>query len=372
VKVLHVITGELYAGAERVQDLLALGLREHGIEVGFACLKPDKFPSRRMAKDAPLHLVPMRNRWDLRRAFDVARIVRSEGYAAIHTHTPRSAMIGRLASVLAGVPMLHHVHSPTVRDSAHALRNRINAGVERLSLLGVSRLIPVSRSLADQLAASGFDPARIRLVPNGVPTPGPLVDKPAPASDWTIGCVALFRPRKGVEVLLDALRTLRSQGHRVRLRAVGPFETEAYEEALRRHVRRLELDDAVDWVGFTPDVDAEFAKMDTLILPSLYGEGMPMVVLEAMAAGVPVVATAVEGVPEVIENGVSGVVVAPGDPSSLATAVGELLGDTPDWQALRRSAYRRQSEHFSARSMSAAVARVYEEVVRPGGSARAG
>lgn len=363
MRILHVINGELYSGAERVQDLLALRLLDFGFEVGFACIKPDKFPERRMARDAPLHLVPMNSRFDLACGFKLASIVRDEGYELVHTHTPRAALVGRVASLLAGVPMVHHVHSPTSRDTEDAMRNRINTLMERLSLTGVAKLIPVSRSLDGYLRGEGYSPDKIRMVANGVPTPGPLPERAPPGDEWVIGSVALFRPRKGIEVLMEAVAALRKQGRQVRLRAVGPFETKEYEATIRALADGLGISDAIDWTGFTRDVNAEFARMDAFVLPSLFGEGMPMVILEAMAMGVPVAASDVEGIPEVLDHGRSGLVVPPADAVSLAAALADLMDGRHDWKSMREAAYEAQRIRFSDRSMAEGVAKVYREVL---------
>ncbi|MEW5788598.1 MAG: glycosyltransferase [Pseudomonadota bacterium] len=363
MRILHVINGELYSGAERVQDLLALGLHDLGFEVGFACIKPDKFPERRMAKDAPLHLVPMNSRFDLACGLKLARIVRQEGYRLVHTHTPRAALVGRVASLLAGVPMVHHVHSPTSRDTEDAMRNRINTLMEGISLTGVAKLIPVSQSLDAYLRGEGYGPDKIRMVANGVPTPGPLPERAPPGGEWVIGSVALFRPRKGIEVLMEAVATLRKQGRAVRLRAVGPFETQEYEATILALADRLGIREAIDWTGFTRDVNAEFARMDAFVLPSLFGEGMPMVILEAMAMGVPVAASDVEGIPEVLEHGRSGLVVPAADAASLASALADLMDGRHDWKSMREAAYAAQRSRFSDRSMAEGVAKVYREVL---------
>ena len=126
------------------------------------------------------------------------------------------------------------------------MRNRVNTALERVILTGVSRLIPVSRSLEGYLRGEGFAPERIRMVANGVPTPGPLPVRDAPAGEWVIGSVALFRPRKGIEVLIEAVAMLRQQGKAVRLRAVGPFETVAYQTDIMALVNRLGVADEVN------------------------------------------------------------------------------------------------------------------------------
>lgn len=366
MKVLHVINGESYAGAERVQDLLALRLPDHGFEVAFACIKPGVFAERRAARSAALETIAMRGRFDLTPALALARWIRRDRMTLVHTHTPRSALIGRVASLLAGVPMVHHVHSPTSRDTENRVKNLLNVATERAALARVSRLIPVSASLRDQLLERGISRERIRLVPNGVPTPGPLPQRSSPGPVWTLGCVALFRPRKGLEVLIDAMASLRASGSDVRLRAVGAFEGEDYRKAIERRVHAQQLGDAITWVGFTSDVNGELARMDALVLPSLFGEGMPMVVLEAMATGVPVVATRVEGTPEVIEHGSSGLLVPPGDAVALAATLRHLMDGRVDWSSLRRMAYEHQATRFSDHVMAAGVAAVYRELLPQG------
>ncbi len=334
-RVLHLINGEHYSGAERVQDLLAARLPEFGFEVGFACVKPGCFDQMRKSRHVPLVQLPMQSRFDVRPVAAVVRLLRSEGYTLLHTHSPRAALIGRAAAAAAGVPMIHHLHSPTSHDTTHRWRDRFNALAERASLTGIAAVVAVSRSLGAYARARGIDPRRIAVVPNGVPTCGPLPPRSTPSGTWTLGTVALYRPRKGLEVLLDALAHLKSQGHRVRLRAVGPFEAADYEAKIMAQVNRLGLREDIEWRGFQRDVNRELAAMDLFVLPSLFGEGLPMVLLEAMAAGVPVVGTRVEGVPEAIRCGQDGLITTPGDAAELARAIGRLIHGVIDWSSLR-------------------------------------
>jgi glycosyltransferase involved in cell wall biosynthesis len=363
LRVLHIINGDLYSGAERVQDLLALNLPKFGTDVGVVCVKPDRFPEQRQAVNTPIYLTPMDSRFDLRCSSRIAHIIRQGRYRVVHTHTPRAALVGRIASRLAGVPMVHHVHSPTGRDTGDQWRNLLNWQIEKWSLIGVSRIIPVSASLSRYLINEGFRPAKIRLVPNGVPTPGPLMKRPTPDGHWTVGMIALFRPRKGIDTLLKATSLLRASGKDIYIRAVGPFDSTDYQHQVAALSDKLGMSQNIDWVGFTKDISSELAKMDALVLPSLYGEGMPMVILEAMAAGVPVVASEVEGIPEVLAEGRCGILVPPGDFSALADKLCGLIEGAYDWQALRRDAYARQSELFSAESMARSVSQVYRELI---------
>jgi phosphatidyl-myo-inositol alpha-mannosyltransferase len=363
VRVLHVINGEHYSGAERVQDLLALNLGRFGFDVGFACLKPGRFCAMRQSQSSRLIDMAMRSRFDLRPARALARVIQDENYALVHTHTPRAALVGRLASAMASVPLVHHLHSPTASDSTRSLQDRLNAWIERNSLIGVSAVVAVSASLARYAVEQGIDPERIAVVPNGVPARGRLAERPAPEGTWTLGTVALFRPRKGLEVLLDAIARLRRQGLDVKLRAIGEFETKEYRRKIMCRVTELGLADSVFWTGFTSHVSAELAKLDLFVLPSLFGEGLPMVVLEAMAAGVPIVGTRVEGVPEAVRDGIEGLLAPPADPIGLARAISRFIRGDVNWSELRVAAHRRHAESFSDRSMAQGVAQVYLQVL---------
>jgi glycosyltransferase involved in cell wall biosynthesis len=361
--VLHVINGQYFAGAERVQDLLAQRLPAEGFHVGFACVKPGQFASSRR-NSAPLYNVPMANRDDIRAAAGIARIAQAGRYRLIHAHTVRTAMVGRIASLLADLPMVYHVHSPTARNTTRPLLNRIAAMVERWSLAGAAHLIAVSESLARHMQSHGFARERISVVHNGVPGLERLPERPRPQGKWNIGVVALFRPRKGIEVLLRALALLKEEGAAFKLHAIGNFEDEGYQRQLALCAAEMGLAEHVLWRGFVQDVTAELLRLDMLVLPSLFGEGLPMVVLEAMAAGVPVVATDVEGVGEAIRHGQEGIIVPPGNPAALASGIRSMIAGEISWSELRAAAWRRQQEMFSDHSMAAGVAEVYRNVLQ--------
>lgn len=363
VRVLHVINGQHYSGAERVQDLLAGELAPLGFEVGFACVKPDRFAQARQSLDAPLYELPVHSRFDLRPIAGLVRLVRRENYRILHAHTPRTALLASVASLITGVPLVYHVHSPASRDSARVWQNRLNALVERVCLVGASALIAVSESLGRHMRRQGFGHDRVHVVRNGVPRRIPRVCRTPGQTPWTLGVVALFRPRKGLEVLLDALAQLRKHKLPVRLLAVGGFETSDYQRRIERQVAALGLDDVIEWTGMTCDVDGQLDRMDLLVAPSLFGEGLPMVVLEAMAAGVPIVATRVEGIPEAIHDGREGLLVAPADPGALADAISRIVQGEVDWQTLRQNALSRQAACFSDTSMATSVADVYRQVL---------
>lgn len=371
VRVLHIINGEDYSGAERVQDLLALSLGAWGYRVGFACIVPGQFAAVRRSKQAPLHETPMRSRFDLRPIARLARLIRREKYALVHTHSVRAALVGRPAAELAGVPLIHHMHCQTSTEVHRVWKSHFQAALERVALIGAAGIVAVSQSQREYLLRRGYPSHKTWLVPNGVPSRGALSRRRETSEDFVLGALAMFRPRKGIESLLEALAILRSQGLPVRLRAVGKFQTADYERQIRQHTARLGLEHAVDWVGFQRDVSSELARMDCLILPSLVAEAMPMSVLEAMSAGVVVVGSRVEGITDLVRDGETGLIIEPNDPRDMARVLAKLIHGEVDAQAIRAKAHQRQSNHYSDRSMAAGIARIYQSVLPAHGVASA-
>lgn len=361
-RALFLINGEHYAGAERVQDLLALHLPSFGWRVDFVCLKPRAFEDAREARGSNVIDLPMRSHFDLTPVREVTRLLRQGGYDVLHTHTVRSLLIGYFASGRSGKPMVHHVHSRTDRDTENARRNAFNSMVQRFGLRRARRLIAVSGSTGEYLRELGYEDSRISVIPNGVPSAKAARDWHAPRSTWTIGMAALFRPRKGVEVLIEVLAVLHAQGRPVRLRAVGGFENEAYRQQVLAFAEAKGVSALIDWTGFTRDVTGELARMDLFVVPSLYGEGLPMVMLEAMAAGLPVVASSNEGMPEVLDYGATGVLVPPGDVVALTQALDRLIESPDHARALSQAGLQRQRERYSETAMARQVAAVYREL----------
>jgi glycosyltransferase involved in cell wall biosynthesis len=364
-RVLHVINGEVFSGAERVQQLLGKRLGAFGFDPIFACLKPGKFAECSGLPDQQLWLEPMRHRYNIGMVSRLAQRSREAHVRLLHAHTPRSAMIASLVARRAGIPWVYHVHSPTARDSTRSLQNWINDAVERLSLSNANRIITVSKSLRREMLRRGWSRKRVVAIANGVAEQDPIfaIDR-VERSQWTLGMVALIRPRKGIEVLLQAFRDVWHRHPETRLDVIGGFETPEYETQVRDLTRQLGLESAVRWKGFTRDVTGALREMDALVLPSLFGEGMPMVVLEALAVGLPVVATRVEGTPEVVRDGREGYLAQPADPTSLAQSIEKLFADRHAWCRISQQAWSRHRESFSDVRMAERVARTYQDVLR--------
>ena len=273
-------------------------------------------------------------------------------------------MIASFVAKRCNLPWVYHVHSPTARDSTRALVNRVNAWVEAYSLRNADHIITVSRSLRREMLSRGYSRQKITAVANGVAEQPPIdpIER-ITQNHWKLGMVALVRPRKGIEVLLEAIAKLNAGRDRISLDVIGAFETTEYEASIRKLIHRLNLEGIVHLRGFTKDVPAIMRTLDAMVLPSLFGEGMPMVVLEALACGVPVIATRVEGTPEVIRHGQEGLLARPQDSDSLSDAIQAFISDRAAWCRMSRAAVQRHRQRFSDTKMAERTARVYRNLV---------
>jgi glycosyltransferase involved in cell wall biosynthesis len=177
----------------------------------------------------------------------------------------------------------------------------------------------------------------------------------------TIAVVALFRPRKGLHVLIDALSLLVRDGHKVRLRVVGEFVEATYKAQIASQIEQLGLGEVVDLMGFTSDPLQQYADCDLAVLPSLYGEGIPMTLLEAMAAGRPVVGSDIDGIREVLMDG-AGILVPPGNARALADGISRILRQETLAHALSEAGRNRQLAKYDDAQMRREVYSLYDRL----------
>lgn len=363
-RVLHVVNGEHFSGAERVQQLLGKRLSQFGFDPLFACVKPGKFRACCDLRDYQLIDAPMRGRVDLQVVRQLTKLVGSHSIDLLHAHTPRTALVTSLVARRTDKPWIYHVHSPTTRDSTRGVINRVNAFVERFAIRNCNLLLTVSKSLRREMLRRGVDRSRLAVVANGVPEIDPIDTQARLTSRrWRIGMIALMRPRKGVEVALEAMQRIKEKELPVELVLIGGFETDSYQCQMLERIEAAGLQDRVQWKGFTRDIPAALQRLDALLLPSLFGEGMPMVVLEALSAAVPVIATRVEGTPEVIRDGVEGYLATPGCPASLAEKIEQLISSRTNWQHLSQQALQRHRSEFCDTHMAEKTARAYRRLL---------
>ena len=216
------------------------------------------------------------------------------------------------------------------------------------------------------IATSSAVAMRVRNVPVQVVHPGvcviqyPVVElRRAGRASQVIGTAARLVPLKGIAHLIRAMTLLRSQFPAVRLEIAGAGPEES---ALKLEARKLGLDECITFLGWQSDMASLFAKWDVFVLPSLE-EGFGIALVEAMAAGLPVIATTVGGIPEIVEHGKTGLLVAPGDPHALAEQIEILLKDAAERKRLGLAGWARVRQDFSQESMVSAVEAIYERLL---------
>ena len=360
VKVLHVVNGEYYAGAERVQDLLAQNLPAVGCRAGFVCVKPGQFPAARQCSGVPLHAIPLKHPWSRRPIHEIAELVRNGEYDLLHSHTPRSAWAALAAGRLTGRPVVHTIHDVLLAQADNLARQLFNLyTIRRLHQADyVTTVSPETLQLAERLHLG----KRRSMIRNGVPAAADYQERVIP-TEWTIGTVCLIRPCKGIEVLIRAMARLRDRNRPVKAVVVGDFYSPEYETQVRGLIESLGVGEFIELAGFSSDVPSHLRKFNLFVLPSVGPEGLPMVLLEAMAHGLPTVGSNVPGVGDVLRAGLDGRIVPPRNDLALADAIDEFVLGRENWPAMCREAHRRHEADFSARRMAAEMVDVYRSLV---------
>ncbi|HLM58577.1 MAG TPA: glycosyltransferase family 4 protein [Pyrinomonadaceae bacterium] len=357
MRILQISSARAFGGGERHFADLARGLASRGHEV-FAALAPDS-PLAEKLNELPtgnIHTLPLRNALDIKSALRLARLAREREVDVIHAHVARDYTLAAFAArrcPRARLVITRHVLFPLGR--AH-----------RLALRDVARVIAVSGAVESALLARRIFPAdKIRVVHNGVdvrrfaparlagPRGGPL----------RVGIVGELSPVKGQEDFVRAAALISKEfAGEVEFVVVGEDATRTGERRARVEslVSELGLKGRVRMEGHRDDVSQILPTFDVFVSASR-SEAFGVAMVEAMAAGVPVVATATEGALEIIEEGVTGLTVPPGDVASLASAVRSLLEDARLRASLAAEGARAARERFSIERMVEETERVYAE-----------
>ena len=312
------------------------------------------------ARYVPLRHVrrPLHPLEDLRGLLELVRLFRRERPAAVHANSSKAGILGRLAAVAAGVPVrLFTVHGWAFK--AHGgLAARAYLWADRLMSPITTTTICVAESERQAgLRAHTCRRDRTVVIHNGV-EPGRRRDAAATAPPVSLISVGRLRAPKDFVTLLRAVATLEPGSFRLRIAGDGPERPALEEEAAH-----LGLDGAVELLGTREDVGDLLAAADVFVLSS-DSEGLPMSVLEAMASGLPVVASAVGGIPELVRDEGTGVLVPPRDPGALAAALEALIAQ-PALRARLGEAGRRRIEHdFSLAEFRRAHLEIYRTALR--------
>ncbi len=368
--VLHLIETGGPGGAERMMVQLAAGLgSEYRSEA--ALIRDSWLGTALRMRGVPVKMLRHKSQGSFWRLRDVAtlrdlvRVIRERRVAILHTHEFFMNTVGLVASLSTGVPLVATVHGKN--DYADRLRRRV---AYRLVGRFAGQMIAVSENIRFFLAEQvGIPSDRIRVVPNGVG-----LDEEPPRERLSalrtslgldqdskvVGTVGSLYPVKGHTYLMDAIAPVVRRFAHVVLLIVGRG---GLREELEAQARRLGIARHLRFLGHREDVRDLLALCDIFVLPSLF-EGMPLALLEAMAAGVPCVATGVGGIPEVVEDGKTGLLVGPGDSDGLAKGIAALLESRTLANELRGAARDAVARRFSLAGMVRAYQEIYAGLIR--------
>jgi len=253
----------------------------------------------------------------------------------VHVHLGEDLAVlpvGAAAARLHRLPLVLTVHTSlrhtlAVGDLRSAILKTLGGPIERWGERSAEAVVVITPRLYRLLLSDGVEEDRLHLIPPGVNPSlfvGPFEDPFSGVGKPRVLFVGRLTPQKGVGTLVAAVGLLKDPSARVLLVGDGPERP-----ALERQAERIGVGDRLHFVGFLAHerLPAMFSHADLLVLPSLYEE-LGTVLLEAMQAGLPIVASKTGGVPDVIEDGVNGLLVPPADPGALARAIDRLLADS--------------------------------------------
>ena len=299
-------------------------------------------------------------------------ILRAARPAIVHTHTSKAGVLGRIAAWFARVPVIVHTpHGHVFYGHFGPGKSRIFLQIERIlsrvttalvALTSAERDDHLERAVgrADRFAVipSGIDVERFRRARVGgrqVPT-----EFDCPADATIVGSIGWLTDIKGHRVLIEALGHLKDAFPRLHVVVVG---SGGQQSALLAQADSLGLRDRVRLVGHRDDIERCLAGMDCFVFPSL-NEGMGRALIEAMAAGLPVVASRVGGIPAIVRHEENGLLVAAGDSRALSEAVRRILSDSQLAGSLGRNASHSIGNEFGVKAMVDAVESVYRGAVQ--------
>jgi L-malate glycosyltransferase len=376
MRILQISSARALGGGERHLAGLITGLAERGHEV-FAALRADSPLRDKLTTIHPQNIftLPLRNALDAASALKLARFVREHEIEIIHAHVARDYTLAAFAARLnasASFIITRHVLFPLSR-------------VHRLALANASHVIAVSESVARALRAGAVFPEhKIRVVPNAVDlerferarrsfedrkresSEGNKLESVAGKSLLRVGIVGEISEVKGQEDFVRAATIVAEKfGDGVEFVIVGEDTSRTGETRPRVEslIAELGLKERVSLTGWLEDVASVVASLDVFVSASR-SEAFGMAMAEALACGVPVVATATEGAREIVEDGVTGLIVPLGDVSALASSVVALLEDEPRRLAFGARARDSARERFSLERMTVATESIYIEAMR--------
>lgn len=327
---------------------LCLKLRKDGHEVTVACQPDNILLTRLQEENIPVFVVPMRQDYDLLAAFRIAQWLRRERAHIIHAHHPRAHALALIAGALVPAPALIVSRRVSFRLKKWNLFSQLKYRSSR-----ITRFIAVSEDIRNVLVSGGVPPGKVTVIYSGVDTQRFSPKRPVetvrkelglPSDRPIVGNLTHFSWWKGQTVFLEAAQKVIQAGTKAHFLLVGK-DTDGPE--LTEKIRSLGIGSHVTLAGFRTDIPDVLSLLSLNVLASLQGEGFSGVLREAMAMNVPVVATDVGGNRELVQTGVTGTLVPPNDPSTMAEAIRKTLDHSDHAKDCAAEARRRVLDRYS-------------------------
>ena len=371
IKVLHIIdSGGLY-GAELMLLNLAAEQQALGVDVAIASIGEPGIAEKPVETEAirrglVVERFRMRAGPNYRGAWEILRHARRGGFDLLHSHGYKgNILFGLLPRRLRRMPLIATLHGHT--STRRCSKLRLYEYLDTWSLRFMDAVVLVSGTMAARLRLAGRPGRALRIIPNGIPTV--LSDAPAPTLDqeivdycrggYCIGAIGRLSQEKGHRFLLDAFASLRASGVDARLVVLGEGPE---REALLERIAGHGLEGRVLLPGYREAASNYLPYFDLFVNASL-SEGLPLTVLEAMQAAVPIVATAVGGVPELLAGGAAGRLVPPRDAAALAEQIKAAVDQPEQSRALTERAKIMVLRDFSSQTMARRYLDLYTEVL---------
>jgi len=366
MKVLHIISSSGMYGAEAVILNLAreLAYGPHRSALGMFCNSSNpniELYEVALKEGFESHLIPCRGQVDRATVACIRKLVGQSGADVVHAHGYKADIYAYIALRGMRMPLVSTCHTWYDTD----LLVTMYGIADRFVLRNFTRVVAVSDVVKQRLLKAGVSANKIHMVCNGIDLKlydGEIASLRAGAtakSELMVGLVGRLAWEKGVDIFLEAAAEVLAEIPETRFKVVGDGPE---REKLERLIDRLNIRESVNLLGRREDMTSLYASLDVLVSSSRQ-EGLPMAILEGMASGLAVVATAVGEVPRLVEDGHTGILVPPGDAGQLAAALVELLHNPEKRRRLGIAARDLIEEKYSAWRMTADYLQVYEEAI---------
>jgi len=364
VKVLQLISSGGYYGAENMLLNLCASQEQSGCQNSLLLFYNVHVPNvefyeRARRRGLSVRMVHCKGRADWRAVRQIEEYIQEDAVDLVHTHGYKADLYGYLAAWRCHKPVVATCHNWVGGTAALGIYNHL----DRMVLKKFNALAAVSDAVAHRLLAFGVPTEKIKTIANGIDVTAFERAQPLPllkAEDGTVvGIVARLDLQKGFEYLLRAARDLCKTTPDLKIVIVGEGPD---REKIEEMIEQYGLQSNVILAGQQSNMPAVYAAMDIFVLPSL-NEGLPMTVLEAMAASKPVIASRVGAIPSVIKDGENGLLVAAKDSEGLRNAIASLLSDPERRRRLGDQAHAWVSQNYTSEAMALNYREMYEEVL---------